>query len=390
MQCPKCKRHYDDPDMRYCPFCEDLTPLVSATASPPPPRAARHSLDGEQSAPPPVVVEVREEKKRRLNPAWLLLLLLMLITCCCGLLLTEQVEVPEFAAPYVAPFLEDMRESFRGIIGDPKPDEGGGQPKDKDIDCDDFAENVVELAVGKTNCDQEKQLCYFQPRDVTGLDLEDYGDLELIYEWEDGQQKKADCKGPPTEFHCQFPYKPNSDLVRFSFKIDDCKVRYSKRDGLLEEAGGDDDAIKFNLSEQLPDCCPDLEVTYTGYIEPTVLRLLEINLSCEDGAWNIDDGECIGGETLVGADQNIFWTDVDCCLSDDELHCESPGTVDQKKSWTKLELSGDTCSSEVFFQSTYYEQGGTGDDESPCKSGEILCGGSCCDPSDCYDGECSP
>ena len=288
--------------------------------------------------------------------------------------------MPEFAAPYVEPylepFLEDMREAFRGFNrGDGK----GGQPKDKD--CEDFRDQLQK--VKNDNFDRDPQDPNKWVIDV--INIGNLKDLELFYEWEGGEKTRADCEDKGAFLRCSIPNIPAiQTMIKFWIALDDCEdelglIKWDKDGNQIERV--------FQLTDPSDDCCPDLEVTYTGYIQPTVLRLLEIDLACENGAWNIDDGECIDGEVFVGADQDIFWTDVECCLSDDELHCESPGTVDQKKSKTKLELSGDTCSQEVFFQSPYYAPSEAGEDESPCPPGQVLCAGSCC-AGVCSDGYC--
>ena len=371
MQCPDCGRKYNDPEVRFCPFC--TIPLVDASASPPPPRAARHSLAGEGSTPPPVVVEVRREEKRRLNPLWLLLILLLLLVCCCGLLVTEQVEVPEFASPYVAPFLEDMREAFNGFIGPQRLEKNVKIPKkdaevnnvegceDLDVTCEEFREMWEKILPwwGGSECD-EKECIIIWGNLSSALDPKIIECMEFYYQWwKKPPRAKSDCNGNPTDFRCTIPnvqtdrclqqYLGFGECEPFDWQGQTCEELMAKKEPK--------DRANFNLFADNNDCCPDLEVTYTGYINPTVLRLLEIDIACENGAWNIDDGDCVDGEVFVGEDQNIPWTDVECCLSDDELHCESPGTVDQKKSWSKLEMVGDTCSSEVFFQSPYYEQG---------------------------------
>ena len=513
LYCPDCKKYSDHPDKRFCETC--FKPLVATIASSPPPAAKVHRLTEEprttsaaEQKPPPVIVEVREEKKRRLNPLWLLLILLLLLTCCCGLLLTEQVEVPEFAAPYVAPFLEDMREAFRGMIGDPKPDGGGkggdrgeddvpviycedldrikdeihancggvdcyvwigfkkhtqldyleeilenlyvenkitgkkektectkheevdqyfcnysidilgdfngsdeddvldilienidcvekvDQCGDLDIDCDDFQEKVyANNPYLYTSGPDDKRIDHFGEFDKLGIKCLEK--VEIVHQMSDSRKRVGDaplieavCEVDQDRLHCE-SIMGDPDLFYCSyFKVGDCYALWSLNSDMILDECELRQVQKSSLVEPPSDCCPELEVKYTGYYNPTVLRLLEIDLTCENGAWNIDEGESVDGEVFVGEEQDIPWTEVGCKLSGDELHCESPDTVDQKKSWSKLEMVGDTCSSEVFFQSPYYAPQEESS-ESECPPGQIMCGG-CCDPDDCYEGSCSP
>jgi len=146
-----------------------------------------------QQSAPAVVVEVREEKKRRLNPLWLLILLLLLLICCCGLLLTDAVEVPEFIAPYINPIIDNFRPAL------PDFDDGGqvDKPEIDEFDCEEFQEKVRELdAWGEFDCDHDAGICT-TTEDITGLGLEDYEDIEILYEWDDLGPEVADCDGPP-------------------------------------------------------------------------------------------------------------------------------------------------------------------------------------------------
>ena len=149
-----------------------------------------------------------------------------------------------------------------------------------------------------------------------------------------------------------------------------CSADFSKRvsgnvtlDGKYEVLDGTVCSFSTDFYMQPPETqpsstgcgCDEIEVTRTDYIKPTVLRLLEIDVECAKGDWGMAEGECMPGETFVGADTDIFWTDLECCLNEEGLmHCESPGTVDQKMSKTKLVMGDETCSYETTFQSMYY------------------------------------
>ena len=352
--CPSCGHK----NPKGAKFCDDCGADLSTT---PPPNSKPRRLTEEPSTTPPVVVEVRKEEKRRLNPLWLvvilLLLLLLLICGCGGLLLFGKVEVPEFVAPYVEsyiePYLEDMRESYRGFIDRSQPDEDvgkGGPPKDKDIDCEDFRDDLEKVKRGGTMDDPQDPNKWVM--DV--IDIGNLKDLELFYQWEGGEKARADCKDKGDFLRCSFPNPPGLQTeIKFWIALDDCEdeLGFIKWD----EEGDITDHI-FQLAPSSASCCPELEVTYTGYYNPKVLRLLEIDLTCEDSAWNIDEGDILNGEVFIGEGQVDLWTEVSCELSDDVLHCVSPGTVDQKVSWCKLDVVGDNCSSEAYFQCPYYEQ----------------------------------
>jgi hypothetical protein len=335
MKCPHCNKDLGQDDFNICPFC--TKPLKGAPAS-----------------QPPVVVQLHKEKKRRFNPIWLLVILLLLLVCCCGLLLTDIVRMPEFIAPYIEPYLEGMRNAFGGFI------DGGmdGPPIDEDNICKDLRDQLENVTRDGVVNDPQNP-------DNLKMDVKDIGNLkdpELWYQWEDGEKIRAVCEDKGNFLTCTIPNpKGIQQKLKFWIAQDDCEDEL----GFVEwdEEGKVIDHI-FQLTGPSSECCPELEVTYTGYINPKVLRLLEIDLECEDGAWNIEEGDILDGEVLIGEDQSIHWTDVSCELSDGVLHCESPDTVDQKRSWSKVELFGDDCTSEAYFPSPYYEQAPPSEGES--------------------------
>ena len=119
MYCPDCGRKYNDPGMRFCPYC--TIPL-----------AKKRPLFGfsppwRKSTPAPLQPAQKEFAPASKHPdsirrAYILAtILLLLIACFCGLLLTERMEVPGFVAPFVEPYLDDLRELFRNLIDLPIP-----------------------------------------------------------------------------------------------------------------------------------------------------------------------------------------------------------------------------------------------------------------------------
>lgn len=350
-------------------FCEECGTELGAPA---PAEAEAPVPEPEPAAaPPPVIVEVRREKKRRLNPLYLLILLLLLLVCCCGLLLTDTVEVPEFAAPYIEPYLNDMREMFGGFIDA----DIGGPPQAKDKNCEDFRDQLQKVE----HANARENLPNFETDVVKIGNLDN---LELWYQWDGDKKRRADCEDKGNFLRCTFP-NVAAKGIKYWIKLDGCQEELGSIK--WDDEGNEIEHI-FKLADPSGECCPGLEVSYTGYINPKVLRLLEIDLACEDGAWNIDEGDSVDGEVFVGEGQTTFWTEVGCKLSDEVLHCESPNTVDQKKSWSKLEMTGDSCSSEVFFQSPYYEQGEPVEEEESCPPGCECSPGS---PPYCPDGDSS-
>jgi len=150
---------------------------------------------------------------------------------------------------------------------------------------------------------------------------------------------------------------------------------------------------KFGLAPSSDDCCQIIEVSGVHYEGvPTVSRYLHFDAVC-DNDWPVNPGNCIPGETFIGADpQNIPWAEVSCCAetSDlDTLHCTSDSSVEQKVSWTVVRMEHEGCEWESprFYSPSYYT--GSEEEEPECPSGQSMCGGVCCDPSDCSDGYCS-
>ena len=348
-------------------------------------RISKRRLLQKHPRPPPaqkVVVQVQEEKKRRLNPLWLILLLLLLVTCCCLLLLFEQVEVPDFAAPYIDPFIENVREALPAFIGGGGNGKGG-QLKNGGIDCADFRDQLQEVDLGEdTACDDNE--CFTDIHD-----LDNFEDIEVSYSWDGEDRRRATCEDRGTFLRCYFPRDQQADRVEAWISIDECseeELGYS--DGWLDE-----EEVEVPVAEEIVECCEIVDVTKVR-MEITNKFILKFDVECSD-PWPVSSGGCIPGKTYVGADQDIFWADVDCCLddsADDLLHCES-GHVDQKVSWTKVELSDGECTweSPKFFTPAYQpdKRFPASDDDSSsgsgCPSGESMCAGSCCSIGHCCD-----
>ena len=413
--CPYCKEELPQDDYKICPFCAE--PLESEAPPPIPKKVTekRKPPVAEEPKPPTraprttsepplveVVVKVQDErKKQRLNPLWVLILLLLLIVCCCGLMLTEQVEVPEVIAPQVNPILDNMRKSLPAGIGFPETDgreggdggamDGGGngkQPEDEDANCEDLIDQMMEHAVYFTECNFHGE-CFIN---VGKGEREDEGwwdDFGLWYSVDGSEPKLADeCEDAgPRIVQCTIP-----DLalhpVRLDYwlKLGECEGNFGYVIDLEEKSKA--------AAEETPECCEIIDVTnvqYTG--TPGVTRFLEFFIDFGDCPPTPDPYDCIDGSAYVGADpQEIFWDDVECCGVGPAIKaCKSVHSVDQKESTVRVELEYDSCEWEVFFHTPPYFKGVTGDEEGGggCPSGQSMCGGSCC-AGDCEYGECDP
>ena len=416
--CPHCNEELDQDDYKICPFCAE--PLeAAAPAAPPPEEWQKQPSRAPRTTPPQptpveVVVKVQEEKKRRLYPLWVLILLLLLLLCCCGLMLTEQVEVPEVIAPQVNPILDNMRESLPDFIGgigtgreeggDGGDKDGGGkgkQPaKEEEADCDD---EELKLQIMR-NVGQKFKGCNDGICEVHLENTENVGNLELII-W--SCYEPGGCLDPwieECEDHgvfqsCTFPEPrwPEDDgiLTEIDFAVipegcnldDGLYVRPGPWDRFGNYIGMGAEEEEAAAEEEPVDCCEIVNVIEVR-MEITNKFILKFDVEC-DGSWPASGGECIPGKTYVGADQDIFWADVDCCpdsSADDLLHCES-GHVDQKVSWTKVELSDGECTweSPKFFTPAYQQDNRfpDSDSDSDCPSGESMCASSCCSNGHC-------
>jgi hypothetical protein len=264
-----------------------------------------------------------------------------------------------------------------------------------EIDCVELAEKIEENEawVGTTDCDDDHH-CTVTFQDITRLELDGYQDVDILFDLDDGDRQIADCSDGTTPLICNFTSRSDVDVVEYYIRIGGCEEYFGEFD--FTKLGGNPHGQKFNLAPESVDCCEITDVTRVR-MEVTNKFILKFDVECDE-PWPLASGECIPGKTYIGADQDIFWADVECCLDDsmdDLLHCES-GHVDQKVSWTKVELNNGECEwvSPKFFTPAYQpdkrapaseESSGS---SSGCPSGQSMCGGSCCPDGACSDGEC--
>jgi len=399
--CPHCNKELDQADYNICPFCAkslEIAPpppipkkvtkkqqLPPKEGPPPPTRPPRTSSE---SPPVEVVVKVQNERKdRRINPIWLLILLLLLLVCCCGLLLTKQVEVPEVIAPQVDPIIENMRESLSDFIGgrgtnggedgDRSDMDGGGkgkQPADEGSDCEDLIDQMLEADLTYMGCKDGE--CVVNVDKKEGLD-----DVELWYSGDGSEPKPAECEDFELIVACSIP-DLDVEFLNYWLKLDECEENFSHINN--SEWG----------EEEVPECCEITDVSHVHYEgTPGVSRYLSFDL--EFGCMPVseeDEDIIIPGSAYIGADpQDIFWTDVECYYPSDmtnEYVCSSTGSVEQKESWTRVELELGECKWEVGFHTPAFFRGDTGEgDSGGCPSGQSMCGGSCC-AGECNYGIC--
>lgn len=103
---------------------------------------------------------------------------------------------------------------------------------------------------------------------------------------------------------------------------------------------------KNEEEEEIAECCDIIEVSGVHYENvPGVSRYLHFDVECVDN-WPVSPGECIPGETFIGVPMYTLWAEVTCCAESDDLdvlHCESDYSVEQKVSWTRMELEHRGC-----------------------------------------------
>jgi len=156
----------------------------------------------------------------------------------------------------------------------------------------------------------------------------------------------------------------------------------------LEKSNGDIlDGINKNEEEEeeIAECCDIMKVSNVHYEGVSgVSRYLHFNVECY-GNWPVSPGECIPGETFIGEPMLIPWAEVTCCAESDDLdvlHCESDYHVEQKVSWTKVELEHRGCewNSPRFYSPPYI-----GGSSQGCPYNQFTCGDTCCSPGHCCD-----
>lgn len=366
-------------------FCEECGTNLKTGEAPEP---VIHRLTDEEAAPPvqpplapqqhvqPIVVRVKEKKKQRLNPLWLLILLLLLLVCCSGLLLIDVVKVPKFAAPYVEPYIEpyldNARDWFDGFIEPPQDigrgENGNGEKGEKPVEdkmtCEEFREIIEEDDIflgGIYDCDVVANTCDL----IGGLSRFDcdFNDLEISYRYKGGPRQVANCEGPPTKYICHLPYVLNPvENIDIGYSLKYCEEEYVIwKVGWIEKLHeGDIEGKIRELAPPSEECCKITKVTGVHYEgTPGVTRFLHFDAQCDED-WPVRSGDCIPGETFIGADQDIPWADVSCCAESDDLdvlHCVSDSSVEQKVSWTIVRMEGEGCEweSPKFYTPEYFE-----------------------------------
>lgn len=137
--------------------------------------------------------------------------------------------------------------------------------------------------------------------------------------------------------------------------------------------------------EEIVECCYIIEVSGVHYEGvPGVSRFLHFDVECGDN-WPVSPSECIPGQTFVGEPQTIPWAEVTCCAESDDLdvlHCKSDDSVEQKVSWTRVELKHMGCewNSPRFYSPPY-----VGGSDPGCPFNQFMCAGICCSPGHCCD-----
>lgn len=194
-----------------------------------------------------------------------------------------------------------------------------------------------------------------------------------------------------------------SDTVAGKHIRDGCTFNREEVENHCLKAGGRIDtpvigiiACRYENLDQVPyrllgpstssDCCQITDVSGVSYESVTgVSRHLQFDLECDDN-WPISDSQSISGVVLIGKNQDERWTDVTCepdSSSKKSVHCESDKSVEQKMSWSKVELEYDGCTweSPKFF-TPEYTKGSQPSEETETESESES--ESACDPNDSY------
>jgi len=197
MKCKKCK-YTNSKSNKFCRKCRaDLKAQVAAV-SPPVEKTPRCLAENQKTSP--VGREMREENKNHLKPVWLLQILLALVVLWSSGCSGPGEGMSDFA---------DHDQDLVILAGE-------------DIDCDEIYDRVSELNYpGSFDCDSNPGTCEVSG-DITGLDLDDYTDIIIHYEWEGEQPGLAACDGPPDNFTCQFPDEPEIINANFYLSLERC------------------------------------------------------------------------------------------------------------------------------------------------------------------------
>ena len=104
------------------------------------------------------------------------------------------------------------------------------------------------------------------------------------------------------------------------------------------------------LSMVIVSCAPKtvvetVEVVKEGYeTDPGVTDYLTLDLACNQGDFGLEGEDCYYGKVYVGDPPDIFWTDMECCVSGDGLECRSTQSLTERKySKSLLVLDGREC-----------------------------------------------
>ena len=212
----------------------------------------------------------------------------------------DVVETPVFAQNIVDPVVhaiqERIPENIQKIIG------GVGEVKDEIVDegakkqqqptCAEFEDILKEADLGQeTTCRKSSNECWTDIHDI-----EFYDGLKIRYRWGSGLRRDAACEEVDDFIRCYFPRNAKEDKVSYWIVLNNCT-----EDLGYSEGWGPEEAQPQNppLSKKVA-CCDDIIVSKVDYYKPTVLRLLEVELSCDSGSWGLQEGECISGETYIG------------------------------------------------------------------------------------------
>lgn len=346
MYCPECNIDYKDPGKRFCESCGK--PLEGAAASSPPPDTTPRRKPRTTSPQPPetVVVQVggRPRRIRRTYLLVFLLLLLLLLVCSC-LMYTNVLTAPVFLT--------------------------------------DIFQNYTRLGFGCLNGLLLLFICYI---------------IIIIFR---------------LDFNCI--YVPVGLLVVIVLcvilNIIGVVTLPDWADDIVGVVTDPLDTLPLPQDPEpekpLPDspkppdeekpsggCCPDFHFTNIYYDA----GYLYFHINCRLESFKPQNAQ---GTVYDGAGN--FWTVVSCDADPDYLNnafiCEGLDYVTAKVGDVRLEMEyigtdGRTCTIDADFPPPAYVKPSDQQPDSPpstgCPSGQEMCGGVCCDPSDCYDGDCSP
>ena len=301
--------------------------------------------------------------------------------------LTAEVE------PHIEPYLEDMRESYRGIIdrfipdGGGVQDGGGGEGKQPVDECDRLIEDEqqCEKLGGTPYIDYVKNHCICNKDDETWQDwcvreggtwikFRDIVDNDG-FDW-DGI---VECTFYPQEAkrYCEeelggvfTDVDPRDDFEQFT----ECREK---------------DKAFFGLAPQSSDTCPaPSDITFK-------------NFNVEDGGWYSFDlinkspweQDIFYGDLYKGNGE--YWHEYECTIDpkdDKRMDCGSaPGETELGTAvgtgyiTFDSNVFGSSCSKELEVPADYGTVAAPVTPSSDCPAGESMCAGSCCSIGHCCD-----